>query len=430
MSKERLNNERNRHFIFDGCDTVELAKKYGTPLYVMSESSIMERCQEVREDFLEKYPNTRAVFASKAFQTLEMCRIAHREGLGLDTVSGGEIYTAYKADVPMDSVYFHGNNKTIDEIKLAVDLGVGRIVVDNMYELEALNAYAKEKNKVMNIIFRITPGVDSHTHKFISTGQLDSKFGIPLDKRVRNEYIQKAISMENVELLGFHFHVGSQLAVNSSHLKALDIAIGLMRDTKAELGFETKELNVGGGFGIHYVEEDERATIKGFMEPIMEKLYNECKAYGLKVPEITIEPGRWIVGEAGITLYTIGSIKQIPDIRKYVGIDGGMTDNPRPGLYDAKYEAILANKYNQKNEETITIAGKCCESSDILIWDIDLPKVETGDILAVFSTGAYNYSMASNYNRIPRPAVVMVREGEDRLIVRRETYDELIGREL
>lgn len=420
----------NQHFIFDGCDTVELAAKYGTPLYVMSESSIIARCGEIRRDFLAKYPNTRAVFASKAFQTLEICRMVTKEGLGIDTVSGGEIYTAYKAGVPMENLYFHGNNKSLDEIRMAVDYRVGRVVVDNMYELEALNDYAKQQDVKMQILFRITPGVDSHTHKFISTGQLDSKFGIPLDRRVRNDYIKKAMDLSHVELMGFHFHVGSQLAVNDSHLAATVIAIDLIRDAKKELGFETKELNIGGGLGIHYVGDEKRAAVSTFLDPVMELLYARCKEYGLAIPQMTIEPGRWIVGEAGITLYTIGSIKEIPDIRKYVGIDGGMPDNPRPGLYDAKYEAVIANKYNQQIKEKVTIAGKCCESSDILIRDIELPEAESGDILAVFSTGAYNYSMASNYNRIPKAAVVMVKEGKDRLIVKRESYDDLIAREI
>jgi diaminopimelate decarboxylase len=420
----------NQQLLFDGCNMVEMAKKYGTPVYVMSETAIVERCEEIRRDFLERYPNTRAVFASKAFQTLEICRIVTREGLGIDAVSGGEIYTAYKAGVPMEHVYFHGNNKSLEEIRMAVDYNIGRVVVDNMYELEALNENAREKNKVMQILFRITPGVDSHTHKFISTGQLDSKFGIPLDIRVRNDYISKAMEMSNIELKGFHFHVGSQLEVNDSHMAALGIAIDLIRDVKNELGFEALELNIGGGFGIHYVKGDERAKIKEFMDPIMSELQQKCDLYELKLPQVTIEPGRWIVGEAGITLYTIGSVKEIPDIRKYVGIDGGMPDNPRPGLYDAKYGAVIANKYGLPANEKVTIAGKCCESSDILIWDIDLPKAESGDILAVFSTGAYNYSMASNYNRITRPPVIMVKDGQDRLVVKRESYDDLIVREL
>ena len=426
MSKNQMNTGR---LIFDGCDVVELAKKYGTPLYVMSETHIEERCKEIHEDFLQKYPHTRAVFASKAFQTMEMCRIINREGLGVDVVSGGELYTAKKAGIPMENIYFHGNNKTIDEIKMAVDYGVGRVVVDNEYELEELNKYAGEKHFVMQILYRITPGVDSHTHKFISTGQLDSKFGISLDKRLRNQYINLAMHMPNIELMGFHYHVGSQLLENTSHLAALDISLNLMKEVKAELGFETKELNVGGGMGIHYVDGEVRTNVKDFMGPMMERLNAKCKEYDLLVPQVTMEPGRWIVGEAGITLYTIGSIKEIPDVRTYVGIDGGMPDNPRPILYEAKYDAVVANKMDMAKEDTVTIAGKCCESGDILIWDLKVPKLESGDTLAVMSTGAYNYSMASNYNRIPRPAVVMVKDGKDRVIVERETYEDLIARE-
>ena len=417
-------------FIFEGCDTVALAEKYGTPLYVVSETEIVDRCREIKEKFLKKYPNTKAVYASKAFQTLEMCRIVNREGLGFDVVSGGELFTAIQAGVPMENIYFHGNNKTVDEIKMAVDHKVGRIVVDNEYELDVLNDYAREKNTTMKIIYRITPGVDSHTHKFISTGHLDSKFGVSLDKSVINYYIRKGMELSNVELLGFHFHVGSQLLVNDSHLAAVDISMKLIKESKDNLGFEATELNIGGGLGIHYYDGEERVKVDAFIDPIMERIYARCKEYDVQIPMITIEPGRWIVGEAGITLYTIGSIKEVPGLRTYAGIDGGMPDNPRPALYEAKYEAVVANKADAEKNQLVTIAGKCCESGDILIWDIMVPTLESGDTLAVFSTGAYNYSMASNYNRIPRPAVVMLKEGTDRLIVKRETYKDLIAREI
>lgn len=429
MRKESAAEER---LLFGGCDTVALAEKYGTPLYVVSEDQIIDKCREIREDFLDKYPETRAVFASKAFQNLEMCRLITEEGLGLDVCSGGELYTAIKAGVPAAQLIFHGNNKTLAEIKMAVDHKVGRIVVDNEYELIELNKYAKEKNTVMSILYRITPGVDSHTHKFISTGQLDSKFGIPLDRSVRNRYIEKAMALSNVLLLGFHFHVGSQLLENTSHLAAVGILMDLVKSVKEELGFETKELNLGGGFGIKYIKED-AANVKPlnyFVAPMMEKIYQACSAFDLKIPRIIIEPGRWIIGEAGITLYTIGSIKEIPGIRTYAAVDGGLPDNPRPALYDAKYDAVIANKINSPADNVITIAGKCCESSDILIWDLHTPKPESGDILAVLSTGAYNFSMASNYNRIPRPAVVMVKGGSSRIIVERETYEDLTARDI
>lgn len=418
------------NLMFDGCDTVALADKYGTPLYVVSETEIVNRCREIREKFLAKYPNTKAVYASKAFLTLEVCRIVTKEGLGLDVVSGGELFTAIRAGVPAENIYFHGNNKTIDEMKMAVDLKVGRIVVDNEYELDFINEYAGLKKETVQILFRITPGVDSHTHKFISTGQLDSKFGVSLDNTIIDRHIKKAMQLPNVKLLGFHFHVGSQLLVNDSHLAAVDISMNLIKIAKANLGFITSELNIGGGLGIHYYDDEKRASIDTFLHPVMAQIYKQCDEFGLAVPTVVIEPGRWIVGEAGMTLYTIGSIKEVPGIRTYAAVDGGMPDNPRPALYEAKYEAIVANKVDQEKNHVATIAGKCCESGDILIWDLRVPNLESGDILAVLSTGAYNYSMASNYNRIPRPAVVMVKDGKDRLIVKRETYEDLVIREI
>jgi diaminopimelate decarboxylase len=415
---------------FDGCDLVGLAKKYGTPLYVMSETAIRSRLAEIRSSFLAKYPGTFAVYASKAIQTLEICRIVASEGMGLDVVSGGEIYAAIKAGVAPEHLFLHGNNKTLDEIRMAVDLGLGRVVVDNLYELEALNAAALAAGKRQRILFRVTPGVDSHTHEFISTGRLDSKFGIPLDRRVRGKYIEPALAMKGVELLGFHFHVGSQLLVNDSHLKAVEVVLDLMRECKEEYGFEARELNLGGGFGVRYAGDPAPPPLSYFVDPMMAAVSDGCRAFGLAMPRVIIEPGRWVVGEAGITLYTIGSIKEIPGIRSYVGVDGGLPDNPRPALYGARYEAIIANKAEAEAAGTYTIAGKCCETGDILIRDIALPSPESGDVLAVLATGAYNHSMASNYNRIPRPALVMVKAGADRLSVRRETYEDLVAREL
>lgn len=418
------------NFLFAGCDTVELARKYKTPLYVISEDYIIERCAEIRRDFLEKYPNTMAVYASKAFLTKEMARIIKREGLGMDVVSGGELYTALQVDFPMDKVIFHGNNKTAEELEMAIQNNVGRIVVDNIDEIEIINSIAKKHNKKAHILFRITPGIVTHTHKYIQTGQVDSKFGIPLNEGIIEAAIKKALGMRNLKLLGFHFHVGSQILENDTHLKAIEVIAKLMKDVKDKYGFVTKELNTGGGYGIHYTNGDERKPLSYFTDAIMAAVEENCKKYGLTRPLIIIEPGRWIVGEAGITLYTIGAIKEIPGIRTYVSVDGGMPDNPRPSLYQAKYEAVVANKINEEPTETVTIAGRCCESGDILIWDLKVPKVERGDILAVLSTGAYNYSMSSNYNRIPRPAVVMIRNGIDRLIVRRETYEDLLRNEL
>jgi diaminopimelate decarboxylase len=418
------------HLIFDGCDTVELAREYGTPLYVVSEATIRARIAEIKSAFLEKRPGSRAAFASKAFQTLDMCRIAASEGLYLDVVSGGEIHAALRAGFDPARMYFHGNAKTERELHMALELGVGRVVVDNLDELRALNGIALGIGKRQPILFRITPGVDSHTHQYIDTGRIDSKFGIPLDPSVRGEYIGAALGMGGVELKGFHFHVGSQLLENDSHLKAVAIAIGFIAEVKRDFGFEATELNLGGGFGVRYTEADRPKGLAYYTDAMCDAVDALCREKCLAVPSLAIEPGRWIVGEAGITLYGVASVKEIPGIRSYVAVDGGMTDNPRPALYGAKYEAVLANKQGLPAAGKYTIAGKCCETGDIIARDIALPAPEPGDILAVFATGAYNYTMASNYNRTPRPALVMTNAGKRRLSVRRESYDDLIAREI
>lgn len=418
------------NFMFAGIDTVELAKKYKTPLYVMSEDYIVDRCREIREDFLEAYPNTMAVYASKAFLTKEMARIIKREGIGMDVVSGGELYTALAVDFPMENIIFHGNNKSYDEIKMAIENNVGRIVVDSIDEIDLVNQVGSELDKKAGVLFRISPGIESDTHKYIQTGQVDSKFGIPLTESTMNMAMEKALNSPFVDLKGFHFHIGSQILENKTHLKALDIIVELMKKVKREFDFDTVELNTGGGYGIHYIDGDVRKPLKHFTDAIMEELSLKVKENNLLMPKVIIEPGRWTVGEAGITLYEIGNIKEIPGIRTYVSVDGGLPDNPRPALYEAKYNALIANKFAEPVDKEVTIAGKCCESGDILIWDLGLPKVERGDILAVMATGAYNYSMASNYNRLPKPAVVMIKDGVDRLIVKRETYEDVLRNDL
>ncbi|MFZ5965956.1 MAG: diaminopimelate decarboxylase [Bacillota bacterium] len=423
------NSIQKNHFVFDGCDTVELASLYGTPLYVVSENRIREKCREVRERFLNKYENTRAVYAGKAFLTMAMCKIIESEGLGLDVVSGGELYTALKAGFPVEYIMFHGNNKSYDEISMAVENNVGRIVVDNVQELDLLNSITKDKKKTVKILFRITPGIEGKTHKYITTGQKDSKFGIPLEMEGLKKAVEKALDYEYIELMGFHFHVGSQLFENSSHLASINIVTNIMKYMKEKVDFTVKETNVGGGFGVYYAEGDTPQTLSYFTDSMMEQIAEKCKAYELDMPKVIIEPGRWIVAEAGVTLYKIGTIKEIPNVRTYVSVDGGMPDNPRPALYGARYEAFVANKIKEKKEQIVTIAGKCCESGDILIKDLTVPRVEAGDILAVLGTGAYNYSMASNYNKIPKPAVVLVKDGRARVIVKRETYEDLITKE-
>lgn len=420
----------NNILYFDGCNTVELAEKYGTPLYVMSETAIVEKCREIRESFLNKYERTRAAYASKAFLTLSMCKIIEREGLCMDVVSGGELYTAIKANFPAEKIEFNGNNKSIEELELAVDYNIGRIIVDGLDELSLIEKVCQDKNKKMNILYRITPGVKSDSHDYIVTGKKDSKFGIPLDNEVIFPAVEQAINSEHVNFMGFHFHVGSQLHNNESHLKALDIALKLIKDTKDKYNYVTPELNIGGGFGIKYTDADDKKPYAYFLEPMMKRIDEFSMELNITRPEIVIEPGRSIVGEAGITLYSIGTIKDIKGIRKYVSIDGGMTDNIRPALYQAKYEGLVANKADEPKTDLVTISGKCCESGDILIKDIKIAKPERGDIFAIFSTGAYGFSMASNYNKSPLLATVLVKEGNSELIVKRQTYDHMIANEV
>ena len=413
----------------DGVDLVELAAGQGTPLYVVSESMVRERCAAIRSAFVDKYVDAAAYYASKAFQTLDMCRIVTEEGLGLDVVSGGELYAALKAGVDPGHIVFHGNAKSLDELEYALRAGVGRIVSDNLAEIDAIEAIAATLGRRQAVLYRITPGVDSHTHRFISTGSLDSKFGIPLDSSVRDLYMRAVLGAPHIDFRGFHFHIGSQLHDNFSHLAATEIALRLMAEVKASHGFETRELVLGGGFGINYLPSDNAPGLSYFLDPMMAMVAERTAATGLAMPRVSIEPGRWIIGEAGLTLYTVRSVKTIPGIRTYVGVDGGMTDNIRPALYEAKYHALLANKAGSPPSEMVTVAGKCCESGDILIRDIALPDPRPGDILAVFSTGAYNHAMASNYNRIPRPPVIMTKAGGYRVSVRRENYEDLVARE-
>lgn len=414
---------------FDGVDCIELSQAYGTPLYVVSECAVRERCAQIRSVFLDKYPNTFVVYASKAFQTLDMCRIVASEGFGLDVVSGGELFAALKAGVDPSLILFHGNAKTEEELDFAIQSRVGRIVSDNLFEVGEVERIAAKHGLRQGLLYRITPGVDSHTHKFISTGSLDSKFGIPLDPSVRDSYLRPVLTSPHIDFRGFHFHIGSQLHDNFSHLAAAKISLDFLFDVRSAFGFVAPELNLGGGFGINYTSADKAQPLSYFLNPLMELVQAECAKAGFPCPKITIEPGRWIVGEAGITLYTVRSVKTIPGIRTYVGVDGGMADNIRPALYDAKYHALVANKAALPAEALVTVAGKCCETGDILIKDIRLAYPQPGDVLVVFSTGAYNHSMASNYNRIPRPAVAMTANGSHRLSVRRETYEDLVARE-
>jgi diaminopimelate decarboxylase len=356
-----------------------------------------------------------------------MCRVIQEEGLCLDVVSGGELYTALKAGFPVERIEFNGNNKSMNEIRMAVDHGVGRIIIDGSDELELIEDACRSAGKKMKVLLRISPGVDSHTHQFISTGNVDSKFGIPLHGEMLEQVFLKIQASEWVELLGFHMHIGSQLHENSTYLQAVEVVLKIMSDFHNRFGFSTQEINIGGGFGIRYTDEDIEKPYSFFMDPIMKQIDKWSNETGLHRPTVAIEPGRSIVANAGATLYRVGAIKDIPGVRKYVSVDGGMTDNIRKALYDAPYECHINTSSDL--EETVTICGKCCESGDVLIKDIAVKSPTRGDLAIVYSTGAYCYPMASNYNKIPMLPVVFITEGLDRLVVRRQTYEELLERE-
>ncbi|OTN77547.1 diaminopimelate decarboxylase [Enterococcus sp. 8G7_MSG3316] len=426
MTKEIKEN----HLFIDGVDTVSLAQKFGTPLYVYSVSEIREECRKIHAAFLDRYPHTRAAYAAKAFCTTAMLRIIEAEGLSLDVVSGGELYTAIQAGFTAEHIEFNGNNKSIEELTEAIDYGVGRIIVDGIQEIGLIRAICQETNQVAKIMLRITPEVSVQTHQFISTGQKDSKFGIPLDEEILFPLIAEVIEAPELDFYGLHFHVGSQLSDNQSHLSATDAALQLVQQIYERFSYWIKELNVGGGFGVRYTDTDVRQPYQFFLDPVMQKINDFYQQHDQERPTIVIEPGRSIVAEAGISLHTIGSIKTLPGIRTYASIDGGMTDNIRPGLYQASYTGILANRASEAATETITISGKACESTDILVKDLALPPVETGDIFATFATGAYGYSMASNYNNLQIPAVVFVEDGQAELAVKRQTYQQMIQNEV
>lgn len=414
------------HLEIGGCDSVGLVEKFGSPLFVYDENWIREKCRSYVSAFQETGFSFQVAYASKAFMTMAMCRLIAEEGLSLDVVSGGELYTALKADFPPDRIHFHGNNKTPQELEMALDAKIGCFVVDNFYELDLLHALAQERGEKVNILLRLTPGVSAHTHEYISTGQDDSKFGFGVNTGQAIKGMKKALEMNHFNVLGIHSHIGSQIFETVGFVAAVSKLSDFLFNLRQETGYEVKVLNLGGGFGIRYTEEDTPLQPGEYIHSITDEVRKQFTAANYPLPEIWIEPGRSIVGDAGTTLYTIGSIKTIPGIRKYVSVDGGMTDNIRPALYQSRYEAILANRAAEDSEETVSIAGKCCESGDMLIWDIELPKVCSGDILAVSCTGAYGYAMANNYNRIVRPAVVFVKDGQAEVVVERETYDDII----
>ena len=418
----KINNNGNLEI--SGCDLVELAKEFKTPLYVMDKATLTKMAQDYKKAF-SKYENTKMMFASKALMTGAIAQILSKEGFGFDVVSIGEIYTLLNAGITLENVSFNGNNKSIEELEFALDNNIDHISVDNFYELKILNAIAKEKNKVQNIHLRITPGIECHTHEYIQTGQLDSKFGFDLstmDKAIElilNEY-------KNLNLTGLHAHIGSQIFETDVYYDEAKIVLGEIKRIKDKFNIELNEINLGGGLGITYTQEDNPPSVYEIADVIIKSIEENCEKLGLKKPVLYIEPGRSLVCSAGVSLYTIGSSKNIEGIRKYIAVDGGMADNPRPSMYQAKYVAEIANKKEVDKKEVVTVAGKFCESGDILIKDIELNSPQSGDILCVYDTGAYCYSMSSNYNRVLKPAMVLIDEGKAKVIVKRQTLEQLV----
>ncbi|MBR2282863.1 MAG: diaminopimelate decarboxylase [Ruminococcus sp.] len=424
---ENLGVNAEGHLTIGGADTLSLAAEYGTPLYVMDEQEIRKNLRRFHESIDKHYGGRGLVcYAGKAFTCLEMCRIVASEGDGLDAVSMGELYTAVKAGFPMEKVGFHGNNKTDEELHYAIEHGVGHIIVDNLSELRRLEAIAAEMGAVPHIMLRIKPGIDAHTHQFIMTGQIDSKFGFALETGEAFEAVKESISCENVKLVGVHCHIGSQIFDISPFEAAAGVMLDFIAKVRDELGYEIPGLNLGGGFGIKYLSTDDPKPLEAYMERVSAVVKEKCSEHGLAQPYIYLEPGRSVAASAGITLYTVGARKEIPGIRTYISVDGGMTDNPRYILYQSEYEAVAAARAGEERTEKVTIAGRCCESGDLIGENMPIQHVDSGDIIAVLATGAYNYSMSSNYNRVMKPAVVFVNNAEARLGVRRETPEDII----
>ena len=427
-SRQTLKTTQNGILEIGGVTVTELAKKYGTPLYVFDQKYIEDMCNIYSKTLEENYGDGIILYASKAFSCKEIYRIINKMNIGADAVSSGEIYTAKSTGFPMQKICFHGNNKTFAELNYAIDAGVGLIVIDAFTEADILDEICANKGIFQDVLIRVNPGVEAHTHHFIQTAKIDSKFGFSLSNGQATEIIKHVLTKKHLNLKGLHCHIGSQIFENKSFILAVDKMTDYYKQIKDELNYEFDTLNMGGGFGIWYAEGDAKKTCNQYAEyikNICEKLKDDIKNKNLKKPFLIFEPGRSIVGEAGITLYTAGRIKEIKDLKKYVAIDGGMFDNPRFALYQAKYTVVAAEKMNENPTEKYTLAGKCCESGDIIAEDCMLPPIKEGDLIAVLSTGAYNYSMASNYNRNFIPPVVMVKNGQSRYVVKPQTFEDL-----
>lgn len=411
-----------------GCDLVKLAEKYGTPLYVLDEATIRKICRDYKDAF-KGYPKVNMMYASKALCSSATSALIASEGFGFDVVSSGEIFTVYKSGANMSKVLFNGNNKSYDELSLAIELGVGRISVDNFFELSLLDEIAKSHKKIVNILLRITPGIECHTHEYIQTGHLDSKFGFDLTQ------IDDAVELivndyTNLKLHGLHAHIGSQIFEKSIYGDEIEILVKEIARLDEKFGLKLDEINIGGGLGVKYVEADYPPSTYEVAEIVIKRLYECIEKYKIDAPALFIEPGRSIISTSGVTLYTLGSSKQVPKGKTYFAVDGGMADNARPSMYQAEYDAQITNKPDYELAQTVTVAGRFCESGDILIKNIKLPEIEEGDILCVYNTGAYNYSMASNYNRVQKPAMVLVNNSQSDIIIKRESLEDLIAHDI
>ena len=423
LGTQRINEQG--HLEIGGCDAVELAAEFGTPLYVMDEADIRGKMRAIKSAFQAQGVETEIIYASKAFSCLAIARIADEEGLMIDVASAGELFTALRADFPAERIIFHGNNKSQEELEMAVQAGIGRFVVDNERELEMLNAICGESGVTQKIALRLTPAVDPHTHRLIQTGRADTKFGFNIVGGMARRGVERALEMENLELVGLSSHIGSQILEADFFKMGARLMCEFLSEIKTELGVTIEELDLGGGLGIRYLPEHTPPSFEEYAATLVGEVRRCCEELNLDIPRLAVEPGRSLVGEAGTTLYKVGTIKHIPDLRTYVAVDGGLSDNPRPALYQAEYFCLNACRANETELETYAIAGKHCET-DVLIEKTQIAPPSDGDILAVYSTGAYNQAMASNYNRFRRPAVVLVSDGQADIIVERETLQDLL----
>ncbi|NLA07409.1 MAG: diaminopimelate decarboxylase [Firmicutes bacterium] len=412
-----------------GCRATRLARDFGTPLHVMDEEMIRAKSREIRTSLLKYYPKAFVAYASKAFCTLAMCRLIHEESLGLDVCSGGELFTALEAGIPPENILFHGNCKTRQEIEMGVRVGVGRFIIDNLDELDLLSEVSRKSRKRTHVQIRLNPGVEAHTHDYIKTGLIDSKFGLGITDGQAMKAVERVLASEYLVLEGVHSHIGSQILNVEPFVLAAQVVMDFAGDVKEKFGYSLREVNLGGGFGVRYKSCDTPLSIDEYSKRVSQVIRESCHTQRLDLPCVMVEPGRYIVGEAGTTLYTVCAIKDIPGLRKYIMVDGGMSENPRVALYQAEYEAVLANKATEEPTETVSIAGKHCEEGDMLVVDAKMPQVKPGDLLALLTTGAYHYSMASNYNRYPRPAVIFAKAGLADIVVERETYANLVARD-